>query len=202
MSELAHAIALASRRNGWPEHAFRQALERESGLRSDFELWTTDTKTGESGPCLSLSRPKHVGVGLLAWNSTRARQTGLAGTRSALEWILSLSAVEQVALAERFFQRTGRPLTSSGDFLLVLMGASDALGQSSNYPIARHHGSRAEHQRYLALSELDRNGDGVVTRGDLIGAEDKPAKTNALSIVLFAGATALLLSQVQRSKTR
>jgi hypothetical protein len=202
MSELAHAIALVSRRNGWPEHAFRQALERESGLRSDFELWTTDTKTGKSGPCLSLSRPKHVGVGLLGWNSTRARQTGIAGTRSALEWILSLSPSEQVALAERFFQRASRPLTSTGDFQLVLMGASDALEQASDYPVARKHGTSLEHRRYLAFSELDRDGDGVVTRGDIIGAEDKPAKTNVVPVLLLAGATALLLSRVRRSKTR
>lgn len=115
--------------NEWPAAGPLVVMYRESGFNPKAQLTTTDTKTGERGRCLELDSPKNCAVGLLQWNRSGAKASGLEGTREDLQRIARMSAVEQLDLVERYFAASGRHYNNPADFYLATFGRADAIGQ-------------------------------------------------------------------------
>lgn len=180
-------------RNGWHPAGILTVLSRESGLNPKAQLTTTDTKTGQRGPCLSLESPKNCAVGLLQWNRVGlgkwAEPFGLSslvnvngrevyrGSRKSLEKIARMSPEKQLDLVEAYYratlshlERDRWPHIAPEDFYLPALGYSRSVGGSDAEPLIRSMdagGTSKENAVYKVNAGLDFDGDGVISVGDM-----------------------------------
>lgn len=191
--KFARKYAEMCERNGWHPAGILTVLSRESGLNPKAQLTTTDTRTGQRGPCLSLESPKNCAVGLLQWNRVGlgkwAEPFGLSslvnvngrevyrGNRNSLEKIVKMPATEQLDLVEAYYRATLAhidrdlwPQIAPEDFYLPALGYAGSVGGDDAEPLIRSMdagGSSRENAVYRVNAGLDFDGDGVISVGDV-----------------------------------